>query len=369
MYSSYSVAAAVCSVIFPVLASFAVALRFRARSIKGQRYGVDDYLALLALAFAIALCCIVFYGAFAASIGQDLSTITPSEYTSYSKHIYFTPICAYPAYGLAKISVLEFYKRIFITNKFRLSANITITFVVLWMVTAELVQIFSAWPIDQFWTFGGHFDLNFGAQALAFACLDITLDIITLCLPLPVIRSLHMDRKHKFILIGIFWLGIFCVVAASVRLYFTYELSFYGNAAATSSSWFSYVSVNTLIWGEIESCCSIIAACLPSYGALLQGSQIVKKIGKAFSSVLNASMFSSRRTQQSGASAFSLTRARTASEAVSEQGTSSIEVEGKWYPLSDRIQTIVSQDVERGSIKNSKNIRVDKSFMTQVENS
>jgi hypothetical protein len=49
MYSSYSVAAAVCSVTFPVLAATAVALRFRARSIKQQRCGVDDYVALLAL--------------------------------------------------------------------------------------------------------------------------------------------------------------------------------------------------------------------------------------------------------------------------------------------------------------------------------
>jgi hypothetical protein len=49
MYSSYSVAAAVCSVIFPVLAIVAVALRFRARSIKGQRYAADDYIVVLAL--------------------------------------------------------------------------------------------------------------------------------------------------------------------------------------------------------------------------------------------------------------------------------------------------------------------------------
>ena len=49
MYSSYSVAAAVCSVVFPFLASVSVALRLRARSIKAVGYGADDYTIILAL--------------------------------------------------------------------------------------------------------------------------------------------------------------------------------------------------------------------------------------------------------------------------------------------------------------------------------
>ena len=49
MYSSYSVAAAVCSVIFPLLASVSVALRLRARSIKAVGYGADDYTVIVAL--------------------------------------------------------------------------------------------------------------------------------------------------------------------------------------------------------------------------------------------------------------------------------------------------------------------------------
>ena len=49
MYSSYSAAAAVCSVIFPFLASVSVALRLRARSIKAVGYGADDYTIILAL--------------------------------------------------------------------------------------------------------------------------------------------------------------------------------------------------------------------------------------------------------------------------------------------------------------------------------
>ena len=49
MYSKYSVAAAVCSVVFPALASLAVALRLRARKIKSLSYATDDYLIIAAL--------------------------------------------------------------------------------------------------------------------------------------------------------------------------------------------------------------------------------------------------------------------------------------------------------------------------------
>lgn len=49
MYSSYSIAAAVCSVVFPTLASLAVVLRFQARKRKSLKYGTDDYVIVVAL--------------------------------------------------------------------------------------------------------------------------------------------------------------------------------------------------------------------------------------------------------------------------------------------------------------------------------
>jgi hypothetical protein len=39
----------------------------------------------LSQAFAFSYCCIVLYGSFNASIGHDLSTITPEEFTNYQK--------------------------------------------------------------------------------------------------------------------------------------------------------------------------------------------------------------------------------------------------------------------------------------------
>lgn len=49
MYSSYSVATAVCYVVFLVVAAAAVALRLRARHMKSLTYELDDDMSLLAL--------------------------------------------------------------------------------------------------------------------------------------------------------------------------------------------------------------------------------------------------------------------------------------------------------------------------------
>ncbi|KAI1135013.1 hypothetical protein F5Y05DRAFT_188646 [Hypoxylon sp. FL0543] len=85
MYSSYSVAAAVCSCVFSALAIIAVGFRLRAHLVQQSKLGPDDWLTLVALALAFSYCCLVLYGSFRASIGQDLSTITPDEYSNYQK--------------------------------------------------------------------------------------------------------------------------------------------------------------------------------------------------------------------------------------------------------------------------------------------
>ncbi|KAH7316783.1 hypothetical protein B0I35DRAFT_512661 [Stachybotrys elegans] len=288
MYSSYSVAAAVCSCVFPALAIVTVGLRIRARQIQRMKLGPDDWLMLTALAFAISYCCLVLYGSFNASIGQDLSTITPEDYTNYQQHLYFGVIIAHLSYGFVKLAILQFYKRIFSIESFILSANITIVVVILFMISATITQIFSAWPIPDWWTLGATYTINYGAFLTAFAAIDLALDIVILCLPIPVVRSLHVTRNKKFLLVGIFWMGFFCVIATAVRLYFGYRLSEAGSGRPVSDQEFSYVSVHNVIWAEIESCCSIIAGCLPTYGPLARSLSLPTFMTTTFRSLLNS---------------------------------------------------------------------------------
>jgi hypothetical protein len=47
---------------------------------------------------------------------------------------------------------------------------------------------------------------------------SLILDVIILCFPLPVISRLHMPRRRKILVGGIFWLGILSVKQLSPRL-------------------------------------------------------------------------------------------------------------------------------------------------------
>jgi hypothetical protein len=64
-------------------------------------------------------------------------------------------------------------------------------------------------PIESHWeiTVPYRATLNFQAFLLSHAALDLFLDIVILCFPLPVISSLHMKTGRKIALVGIFWLG------------------------------------------------------------------------------------------------------------------------------------------------------------------
>lgn len=102
MYSSYSVTTAVCSVVFPFLASLAVGMRLRARNIKSLPYKTDDYVILLALVgqcsgpfsnnlliqefqcLSISIGGTLLYGAFKTGYGQNISTMTAAEFAVYS---------------------------------------------------------------------------------------------------------------------------------------------------------------------------------------------------------------------------------------------------------------------------------------------
>ena len=80
-----------------------------------------------------------------------------------------------------------------------------------WGTTTEgllQTQVFSAWPVSNWWILG-KYNINYGAFITAFAAMDIALDTVILCLPIPVIKNLHMTTRRKFTLVGVFWLGFF----------------------------------------------------------------------------------------------------------------------------------------------------------------
>ncbi|KAL9002717.1 MAG: hypothetical protein Q9188_004370 [Gyalolechia gomerana] len=189
---------------------------------------------------------------------------------------------------LIKVSTLVFYRRVFITGRFHRACNLMFALTGGWFLTATLGQIFSCKPISDSWTFfthrSGHCPIGITNFQLSLAAINMTLDLVIVCMPLFVISRLHMDIKQKWAVGGIFMLGAFCVVASIVRLYYFVRLS-YGSIKDADTPYTRIVTY-TILWSFIECCTSIIAACLPTLAPL--GRDILGRDNQRLDSIIRS---------------------------------------------------------------------------------
>lgn len=78
---------------------------------------------------------------------------------------------------------------------------------ILHKLTYKQLVLIEGDPIGTSWGEPGRF--RFDSVALGFAQVgtSIALDFTVLCLPLPILSRLHLQRKRKWAVIAIFWLG------------------------------------------------------------------------------------------------------------------------------------------------------------------
>lgn len=144
----------------------------------------------------------------------------------------------------------------------------------------------------------------------------------------------------------ILWLGIFCVVAASVRFFYAYrQLNVVFTATAQEKG---TITVLASLWSKIEPSTSIIAACLPTYGPLFSNT----RLGSIIRSTLS---FFSASSRTAGSSNFSKNL---------NHGNKSGDKNGEWHELTPsnntEIETSSTQSLtrpENGYIRATSEIR------------
>jgi len=129
-----------------------------------------------------------------------------------------------PTFGIIKLSVLFFFRRIFTLAKFRKMNNWLIVLIVAWTIAFLFVDLFQCGSqIDANW------DKSIKAQAhcinefamlLAFAVTEVITDMLILWTPYPQIRNLQLPKREKWALAGIFLLGTLDLMIGIVRLAF-----------------------------------------------------------------------------------------------------------------------------------------------------
>lgn len=136
-----------------------------------------------------------------------------SSLTNFRHHLQLlTPGLA--AHGLTvtcvKSSVLLLYRRLFVTSAFRRATVVVGTLCITWLFASFFGQLFLCSPMAAAWNPKLVFSSKCrDVQAIYYgvAISNMILDVIILCMPLPVIWGLPLSRQKKLGCCGAFCLG------------------------------------------------------------------------------------------------------------------------------------------------------------------
>ncbi|KAF5868422.1 putative integral membrane protein [Botrytis fragariae] len=205
-------------VTLPIVGIFIVGLRFLTRRLQNTKRGVDDWLILSGLIWLIGMgICLIDGRAHNGAFGSP-TPAAPSDFSPEEEELYTDPSTTFGqkifmilAYGSIKLSIIAFYRRIFVVSKndaFNRVSKISAAVIFLWTVAFIFIIIFDCGTAV--WANWGSPPLRSLSTVLLVSpatISDFLVDIYVLLLPLPIIWKLRLSLKKKIAVSGIFLLG------------------------------------------------------------------------------------------------------------------------------------------------------------------
>lgn len=294
----------VVSIIFFVLATVFVVLRFVSRIFVVKRVAAHDYLMLLAwlIDFGFSFC--LFYATHK-GLGLHDSSINPQDRHGLNKVDFaFTvlyvgaslPPFDYnrltclknPALMAVKTSILVFYLTLTKGEPVYRWAN----YVTLFVVNAAglaltLVNVFQCNPVGAAVTYPVPDYAECTDILTLYLCsspANIITDLAILFLPMPILTRMRLPRKQKLILVITFSFGFFVAVVDVIRIAYLQhaatsrqvtlkELHLQSSNDGNDLNWFAALS---FMWSVIEVNVSVMCACVPGLKPLV--ARIIPKL-------------------------------------------------------------------------------------------
>ncbi|KAF5260438.1 hypothetical protein FOXYS1_8904 [Fusarium oxysporum] len=237
-----------------------VSLRVYARAIMLRNFGVDDACAILACLLTIADASIIATNV-RNGLGSHISTLSGEQISNFLRMFYFSTVVYNLALAVIKTIFLLQYYRAIPVRQYKKTYITSVVLVTCWSLSQIFLNTFMCVPIASFWdvTIKGTCILNKSSFYVG-AAGNILTDILIMALPIPVLRSLKLGRRQKWILMSVFCLGIFTCLISLVRIKFL--------NIGTDITWHNVESAS---WSVSELCCGIICACVPTLRPLLSG--------------------------------------------------------------------------------------------------
>ncbi|KAK4494850.1 hypothetical protein PRZ48_014206 [Zasmidium cellare] len=195
-------------------------------------------------------------------MGRHASTLTADDKIRSLIWFWISIWVYYLALGFAKLSILLQYMRIFENiPKFKVACWTVIAVVAIFTLWTFFTAMFLCQPIHHFWNPDGPGKcLNKLVLWFFNSSFNIVTDIATAILPLPVLKSLNLPRKQRYMLMGVLSLGGAVCVISIVRFH-----SLYAIAISEDPSWDNPLAA---LWATLEVNVGIIASCLPTLKGL-----------------------------------------------------------------------------------------------------
>ncbi|GAB1214937.1 hypothetical protein ATERTT37_004118 [Aspergillus terreus] len=188
-------------------------------------------------------------------------TLATDDYLIIPALILFAYVMIYAtAVTCTKASIVMFYGRIF---GFRWTLGIGLFLVIGYWITIIVTINVACRPLPYFW-------LLYTDPTAKGVCIDVPkfffgngiaamlIDVIILCMPMPIISKLQMPLSQKVAVVGILLLGSFVCVASICRI-----LALKRNTESNDATW---TMAPVFIWSCVEPFVGIICACLPTFG-------------------------------------------------------------------------------------------------------
>ncbi|KAI1157677.1 hypothetical protein F5B18DRAFT_644061 [Nemania serpens] len=241
-----------------VIALTCVVLRFWCRWFNKAGFWLDDWLILIALAFATGLSANLLWW-IPHGLGKHVQTFGPHVQEYWAIGLFTAELTYDGVIVFVKFSILALYWRIFSKNSgIKLPIAILSGIVGSWGIAVLLLTLLQCVPTRGFWDKTIEAACNVDSQKFLFGISipNILIDLILLALPIPNVIRLNVSKNQKRVLVSLFLLGGFVCIASILRLV----------AVVTESTGpdISWNLINQAIWAVVEADFAIISACLPT---------------------------------------------------------------------------------------------------------
>ncbi|KAK8030029.1 hypothetical protein PG993_011320, partial [Apiospora rasikravindrae] len=251
---------ALCSIMI-ALPTVALSLRLWSNHITyAHRWGWDDFFAVLALPFIIALNGVIIWW-IDLGLGKHAATAPEENLAKVPKIIFVGAFLYDCGISLPKFSVLFFYRRIFETTSWWLTIALWTVGAMNagWLVSALVSTIFQCSPINAAWeTVPGSTCIPQWDWFLGTALPSMIIDLCILIIPMPILLRLQAPLARR-VKVGVLFLCGYSVIVISIG-----RLVSIAKAGPHLLDDINWTTITYMEWLLCEGPISLVSVCLPN---------------------------------------------------------------------------------------------------------